>query len=61
MNYENNDFYQRTFGTHAKLTSKDADKRFTVDPLYTLKKPEFKVMEWPTYAETFGAASRNRT
>ncbi|NBP01947.1 MAG: hypothetical protein EBU90_17770 [Proteobacteria bacterium] len=64
MTYKNNDYYEKTFGRHARCTSSTKGESFI--PLYNEHiNKEFKVMEWPTYAETFGklhgASSRNRT
>jgi hypothetical protein len=52
MNYN---YYEITFGRHAICTSETKGKDFT--PLYNEPiDKEFKVMQWPTYAETFGKA-----
>jgi hypothetical protein len=61
MDYKNNDFYQKTFGNYAKLVSKDGAKNFVPDPLLSEEKRQFVPINWSTYAETFGASSRNRT
>lgn len=60
MKYKNNDYYERTLGRYAVCTSSTKGETFI--PMYNdpINK-EFKVMEWKTYSETFGAPSRNRT
>jgi hypothetical protein len=59
MNY---DYYERTFGRHASYTSDTKGKNFI--PMYNeipKEHYEFVPMRWPTYGETFGAPSKNRT
>jgi len=55
MKYKNYDYYEPTIGTHAVLTSTTKGKNFI--PSYKelpTESREFKLMEWPTYGETFG-------
>lgn len=62
MKYKIYDYYELKFGEHAELSSTTKGKTFI--PLYNevaTESHKFKIMKWPTYGETFGASSRNRT
>jgi len=55
MEYKNYDYYERAMYTHAGCTSTTKGKEFV--PSYNevpTENHEFKLMEWPTYGETFG-------
>lgn len=58
------DYYERTIYRHATYTKQIDSEQFI--PLYNEPiNKDFKIMEWKTYAESFGkefgAPSRNRT
>ena len=54
------DYYEKTLYRHAINTRQIDSEKFI--PIYNDSiDREFKVIQWPTYAETFGAPSRNRT